>query len=345
MAEKFESSINAEMFDNIFRQAGMGGWETTKLDLFYGLDITGAGLPLEPIRDGNAYVFFTRPTMNMSTSNIAGLRKLHYLANQDPTSIGGAVRCTLMPYMYRSEQGSLAIPRSYLIDENNPFIPLLSNTIRTISGWPDKVADFYNSAEGLGKEVYSYADGNPEFYESFDLTVTFSNKRDDYVNALLTAWVYYQLAVSKNWAMALPEMRAKRRVDYQTRPYILIMDETNTFVQKVCCAGVAMWGASTEGSSFNIDKSNAMIMDTNDISVPLKCNGARYNDPIVIYNFNTLVEKFNPTLLTSYKKLSQDEHALFGFRAIPHIDVKDGHRLNWYVTQELYTYMKNKYKV
>lgn len=339
--------------DQIYRLTGFGGYGSTKLDFYYGLDITNSGLPVEPVRDVNAFVFFTRPTLNMSSNNFGLARKLEYLLSENTNSMANLIRCTLMPRYYRnlrtgtksSEINSLKIPQSSYVDELNPFIPMLTSRLTGISGWPTKMVDFFTSAEGLGKENWSYVDGHREYYGEYQLTTSFANTRNSPIEALITAWTYYSLAVSDGSMVALPEMRAKRRVDYQTRPYVLLMDETCTFVQKIACAGNATWMSSPEADSFNIDTTQVFNQGAAELSLSLKCHGVRYNDPIIVQNFNSLVLMYNPSLLDgdSYVKLIPDEYLQYNRRAIPFINIEDGYKLEWYMPSDRYEEISQAY--
>lgn len=343
---KNKESANKTL-DRVYRLTGAGGYGTSKLDLHRGIDINSTGFPIETPREVNGYVFFPRPTLNLTTSNLLPHRKLHYLLNPDGMSMGALIRNLLYPPKWRvmvnTKDGAAVSPlyeiqESPLCDNRQPFIPMLTNTLRSLTGWPDKVVDFFTSAEGLAQEVYAYADGHREFFGAYDLTAVFDNKRGSPVESLITAWCYYMLAVFDGSMYALPEMRAKRRVDYQTRPYVFIMDETGAYVQKVACAGVAAWRASTEGSSFNIDKTVPIITDNNEISMQLYCQGALYNDPLIIEQFNNLVLMYNPSINDgqTYVKLDPVEYDMFKSMAIPFVDIEDGYRLNWYVPSDDY---------
>ena len=89
---------------------------------------------LMPNLDHYGLTFFTRPDLNLATPNIRQSRMLTDLLTENQKSIPRAVRCLLDPSLQLRPRGAIECP---LVDANLPFIPILTNSLISCSGWPD----------------------------------------------------------------------------------------------------------------------------------------------------------------------------------------------------------------
>ena len=117
------------------------------------------------------------------------------LENPDKKSVHRFVRATLDPVLRQNYR------YSHFVDPNMAFIPLLTNQLVTLSGWPDNGVDPFTSSEGLRKEVYTMADGHAKHYGSFTLSAEFKNSINSPIAHLFWYWTQYQMLVHEGKMM------------------------------------------------------------------------------------------------------------------------------------------------
>lgn len=343
--------------DRAFATQGLGDISASTGNLFQGFNHRAGGHIAPSNLDSQGYVFFTKPDMNLSYDNVAAVRRLEYLGDQDTHSMGAAVRCLLSPHVKDNWGftasiddidffGTKRTARSEFVDDRSAFITPLSSLLVTLSGWPDIVVDAYTSDPGLRGEVVGWADGIVDYYGSFELTANFRNIDGDPITAIFQAWTEYTSRVATGHMDPYPSKIAENEIDYQSRIYRIVLDPTRTFVRKIVDA-CAVW---PNAAQLNLDynsESNFVESDEQ-ISIRLNAIGARYNDPRTIYNFNRTVQTFNSAMRdgvreSKMRKLRVAERNLFAF--LPSYPRINDHtfELEWWVTNETYQLRNSLY--
>ena len=324
----------SDTIDQLLRAGGKTEVTSAMTSLFRGINHRNQGNLVPANTDVSGLTFFTRPRLNLSYDNISVDRRFYPLLNQDTMSLQRAVRNLLDPIGGLSEARKTPI-----INNRNPFITILSNNLINLTGWPDVVVDAFTSNEGLNKEVYTMVDGYAKILGTFDLTATFKNIQGDPITLLFFAWTQYALLVQSGLMMPYPECIVENEIDYQTRIYRLVLDKSKRFVQKIAACGAAFPTANPFGSHFDFDATTPLNQANNEISIPFKCVGAEYNDPISIIEFNQTVKLFCPTMdedrrATSMVLLQPNELNLFNYEGYPYITGEN--ELQWWVEPEVY---------
>lgn len=302
-----EEDANRALINDIGRRNGLGSLNSTTQSMLRGINITGKGNAAPINQDHQGFVFFTRPHLNLSTPNLLGIRKLHFLLQdadgERANTIGHAIRTLLDPGFNRlwgvdpSEAGDVGFQPSNSIDNSFAFIPILSNNLLTLSGWPDEVVEYFDSPEGIAKEVYGHADMRAPFYGTFDLSASFDNTEGDLITTLLSVVREYMGNVKTGDMLPYPYYNVQNIIDYNTRIYRLVTNASKTRLQKIACTGASMFGSVPTGAAFNYDSSRVLSNDNANIGTSFKCYGAMYNDPMIIKMFNKTVSRFKPAML------------------------------------------------
>jgi hypothetical protein len=289
------------------RQSGMGDVYASMQNAFWGINHRGTGNPISANAEHTGLTFFTRPLLNLTYHNALADRRLHPYLTEDIVSIKRAIRAVLDPWsnigrglnvgdnLPQESQQKIDSP---LIDSNSPFITILSNTLMSLSGWPDVTVDTYTSTEGLMKEAWSMVDGVSKNYSTFDLTANFRNVAGDPITLLFHAWITYMTQVYAGQLVPYPEMILRNEIDYQTRIYRLTLDPTRMYVQKIMACGAAFPTANPLGAAANFNSERPVSEENSQISVNFRCMGAEYNDPVSILEFNRIVSIFDPLMRT-----------------------------------------------
>ena len=337
--------IDPNLSDLASRNAGLGASNSTTFSILNGINIQGGTLPLPHNTDTQGLIFFTRPCLNLTYNNVSDIRTMMYLTNTDKSSMGNAIRCMLNPPNIEGFAANGDSYRSNIINDKTPFIPLLSNTILSLSGWPDLVPYTYTSTAGIGSEQVSWVDGRSGICNTFDLTGSFANMEGDPITALFTTWVEYAQRVFEGSMSPFPINIVENRVDYQTRIYRLVLDRTKTFVQKISATGASFPIIAPIGAAMNFNAGTQFNDSNNQITIPFRCMGAMYNDPILVAEFNKIVQIYNSDMdddsrpsnmvkLEGEVKHNIPKKMIMNYKAYPRI--ADNMELEWWASKQDY---------
>ena len=296
-------------------------------------------------------MLFTRPDFNLTYDNIALCRLMTPLLTDNEYTLQRYIRAMLD--VKGSRNGGLPTP---LVNPYNPFIPLLTNNLLTVSGWPDIQPGTYNTTEGILKESQASIDGIYRTAGVFDLSMSFRNIEGDPITAMIAIWVLYATLIQYGELNPYPENIIENRYDYNTRITHLVMDPSRRFVTKIAVGHGAFPNNVPMGANFNFSGEQTYVQSTEQININFTVNGAEYNDPILIDEFNRIVAHFNPSLkitgFTADGKLDiANEFSMMnpeGYIQLRSDDLKAGNYSGitlihpttqetfWYVTQEEY---------
>lgn len=324
------------------RRSYTGDPDSAIFNMHYGPSHFGS-TDLVPInQDILAYVFITKPNCNMSKQNIVKVRQLQYLLDEDPNSQACAIKCLMSTYHYWDEARDGV--RSNAVNDHYPFIPFLSSSLESLSGWPDEVMEFFESEEGWAKEVMAYPDGKPESNSSFDLQFTFNSKEGDPHGAFFTAMYQYMGNVATGKIVPLPVSENEFEVDTMQNVYVVLTDRSKKYVQKIACLKLGgMWQGTNNGSYFNFEKGSTIQQGARQISIPMRCVGFMYNDPAIIERFNQTVANFHSGIRNlvylndpnRMVKINTSVKEFFQNRGYPLINPSTS-ELEWWIEKEVY---------
>lgn len=333
--------------DLVSRYSGHGALSQAAANALMGINHRGVGNPIPNNTDNHGLTFFTRPRMNLSYDNLAMDRKLTPLLTDDKRSYQRAIRCMLDPVGHHDVitganggQRTIREVKSDLIDPRSAFLPILSNNLLSLSGWPDPVVQFYDSKPGPHREVWSMVDDAINHYGAFDLQASFRNIAGDPITLLFSAWIRYASLVYQGILMPYPDSVLENEIDYNTRIYRLVLDPSRQYVQKIGACGAAFPVTSSLGRAFDFASDTPFVADSaTQISIPFRCNGAEYNDPILIKEFNDVVFMFNSDMGEARKskmvQLKKNELNIFNYYGYPYIHPRS-FELQWWVYKEDY---------
>ena len=315
-----------------------GSIERAGSNALYGINHQNLDGAIPENRDSYGFTFFTRPQLNLTGSNLRNVRKLYDYLTTEPLTIQRYVRCMLDPRLYYS---GITTP---LVDQQMAYIPVLGNMLKTMSGWPDIVLPTFTSKPGVRREEWSIGDGSIEIFEKFNLDCTFRNFKDEPISSLLVLWLSYMAYVFEGKMSPYITMIVENEIDYNTRIYRIVTDESKRFVKKIAATGASFPVNDPTGRMFDFNKSVKYNDQTRDINVRFECNGAMFNDPILVVEFNKTSAIFNPKIAaimkgehTSLEKIPEELKLAFNNRGYPYINPKTL-ELEWYVDTSSATY-------
>jgi hypothetical protein len=227
-----------------------------------------------------------------------------------------------------------------------PFIPLLSNTLTSLTGWPDLDIGHYVSREGIQKETFTLIDGVANIYSHFSLNATFRNIVSDPLGYMFWAWACYNSNAYQGEATPWMDSILDNETDYQTRIYRICFDPTRTYVQKMAYTGVAVPTVANVGAGFNFSQ-KPYNEELDDYQISFACDGAVYYDKRAFTNFNRHVQDFNIFMHDGKRekhmiKLKPGERKQFKFAGYPRINPENSEFEIW-VFRELYQAMNRRF--
>lgn len=342
-------------------RSGVGSLSTATHSMLRGISVIGKGNAAPINQDHQGFTFITRPAINLTSDNIRPIRRLQFMLKEGQDNnahLGNAIRTLLDPqrklaYGLKSDSkdktnSQYRFEKSPLVDDNSPFLSILSNNLISLTGWPDEVVEYFEYGQGLAKQVNGHIDTRPENYGAYDLTATFDNVEGDIITSLIGVMREYATRVKVGDMVPYPYYMYNRVVDYNTRIYRLVTNPTKTKLKKIACCGAAMFGSVPTGAAFNYDNQNTYAADNATTTTTFRCFGVRYNDPIIVRDFNDTVAMFNPAM-RGLPELDNNElirsggmvrvpnrHiALFDTRMYPRINTKT-YDIEWWIAAEIY---------
>lgn len=344
------SSILNMSLDDLYTSLNIGSIERANANNLYGLNHRAIPTVVPSNKDRYGLTFFVRPQLNMTPDNIRNIRIFYSLLNDKEFSIQRYVRAMLDPRLMEGVTiGTTKYPKVNcgLVDNANAFIPVLTNNLLSISGWPDLTLATFNSQPGMYKEVYSQVDSMARNFESFDIDATFRNVRNDPIIMLFYIWCHYQSYVFEGKLMPYFDFLLENEIDYNTRIYRLVLDNTFTHVTKIAATGAAFPISINLSSFFDYNSEKPFNDQSKEITVRFRCMGAEYLDDVLIYEFNESVCIFNSSMRDSQRdsvmvKINPSILTLFNNRGYPRINYNT-YELEWYVPKDMYNSYTKKF--
>lgn len=326
----FKTSIN-----DVFKTTQLGSLESAISTAMYGINHRFRNIMLPSNQDASGLTLFTRLDMNMGLANLRQERLMSALTTPVASSYARMFRLLFDPSLGDSQ---LSCP---LIDQKSAFMPLLTNTLLSCTGWPDYKLDVYESKRGMYKEQWAMPDDNFRIFSTFDVTCTFKNIPGDPVSAFFYYWLIYMSNVHEG--IMIPKLHSMilNEKDYETRIWRIILDKNRRNINKIATTGGGAFPTAISiGQGIDFDVNKPITAANDQVTVQFKSQGFCYNDPILLFELNDLVTTFNPDMDDAYRKTNMvriPESMLdyFNNTGYPRIDVDNGY-LDWYIETNVY---------
>lgn len=322
-------------------------------------------------RDVYGLTFFTRPQLNLMGNNIRRNRKFYPLLNTNPVSVHRYVRGMLDPRLgqmlnweFKNEDAlTEEVFRKYgntwgdwakelaamtfrqnitdcpLVDPHLGFIPILTNNLLSLTGWPDISMESYTSEQGHRREQWIMVDSPYEYLEAFDLTAAFRNTRDEPILLMFQIWELYMSQVFEGMVMPYLDFVTNNEIDYNTRIYRFVLDETKTFIKKCAACGAAFPTSVPTGKMFDFSDEATYNLSNKEIDITFKCVGADYNDYVTLNEFNYVSAIFSPDMRAMMRgeehnlvKIPRGLLTLLNHRGYPYVNMYTL-ELEWWISR------------
>lgn len=263
--------------------------DTSLGDTLYGFNSDFGKRYLHPSRNNRGLVFFVRPQLNLTDENIKFSRMLYGNLASQGHSISNFVRQTLDPRLAQTAAVEV-------INNKQAFIPLLTNTLTSLTGFPDVELPTSSSSPGLLNEVYTLPDGAVDLYGPVEISGSFSNTTGEPVMNLIHTWVIATSLMIQGKIRPYADFIAEHERCFDTRIFRLVLDQTGRFVRRIAATGPGFCDSVGVGAGFNYNALSHFIEGDEVHSFRFKMAGIEYKDPILVYEFNEIGIIFQPLL-------------------------------------------------
>ena len=286
---KIESDVFRRMLDLASRSSGLGSYFNRIQTQMVALDRYNRGL-MAPHQEVSGPIFITRPRLALTSANLRNSDVLRYLDTSDNTSAANMIRRILDPeYSRRNRTGSM-------IDDNNPFIVPLCNSVISLGGLPDRVNQEYTSQGGLWGENLTTVKGSDDLRGTYNLNLGINEPQGAPVYALLSAMIEFERLVTDGEIFAYKDDIDRREICYTCSIYHFNLDNTHRRITKwVKCTGCFPLSLP-DGAMLSVNPGERYVEAASKYSVPWICNRVEYNRPGPLMDFRALMLTFCPSL-------------------------------------------------
>ena len=279
----FDSSI-----DQIMESLPIGSVTKAISNNLYGVNFRQTGGAVPKSKDGNGFTLFTRPQLNLSDINLTNYRGFYNLLTDNAASYQRYTRMMLDPRLEVNDR-----LKSPLVDNLSAFIPILTNNIVSVSGWPDLSVPTYTSPSGLYGQEHSFVDGVTNHYEAFDIDVTFRNTKGNPLIYLFYIWIKYESLVFEGILSPYLDMIIENEIDYNTRIYRIVLDQQKRYVTFIAATGASFPVNVPTGNIFDYNIDTPFNTKNSEINIRFRSLGFTAFEDIVKLEFNKTSAIFN----------------------------------------------------
>ena len=323
------------MMDRVSLAAGRGSASQSYRDQISGINMLNIHPTTPMSKERAGLTFFTRPKLNLSDANLRAWPQFYdIIADQTQMSLLSIIRSLLDPVGCWNADKS-----SPLIDNFSPFIPWLTNSMISQSGWPETLVGTYTSAEGNHHEAYTIIDDTIKNLRVWSLNSSHRNMPGNFIGMLLYIWVAAASLTFEGDMVPYPDSIRNRRRNYNSRIYRFSTDDKMQYIEEWWSTIVFPYMAPTAvNANYSID--NPFNTENQPVSVSWQCSACETYDPRVLADFNRVSIYFNPYLHPSVrdkymKKVDIDQWPRFNYKCYMLINV-DTKEIERYVSLDVY---------
>lgn len=315
-----------KMMDKINLSSGRGSYSQSFYDQLSGINMLNVPSSLPDVRQRGGLTFWTRPKLNLNDANLRAWPPFYeMISDVDQMSYLSMVRSLLDPVgCWNPDRLTGALKLSPLIDNRSPFIPWLSNSLLSQSGWPEIMAGTFTSSEGNHHEAYTILDDTIKNYRVWDLSSSHKNPEGNLIGILLYVWVVAASLTFEGDMVPYPDSIMNRRRNYTSRIYRFSTDDKMHRIEEWWSTIVYPYMAPTAvNANYSVD--SPFNYENKQVSLSWKATGCETYDPRVLNDFNRISVYFNPlfhprTREKHFRKVDKDNWPRFNYKCYLWID-------------------------
>lgn len=279
------------LMDRISLTAGRGSVSQSYYDQLSGINMLNIHPTIPMAKERSGLTFWTRPKLNLNDANLRAWPQLYdMIADKTRMSLLSVVRALLDPV--GCWEGDRNSP---LIDNFSPFIPWLSNSLISQSGWPETLVGTFTSPEGNHHEAYTMIDDTIKNYRVWALNCSNRNMPGNFIGMLLYTWVAAASLQFEGDMIPYPDSIRGRRRNYHSRVFRFSTDEKMQRIEEWWSTIVYPYMAPTSVNA-NSSIDNPYNLENQQVSISWQATGCDTYNPQVLTDFNRISIYFNPYL-------------------------------------------------
>lgn len=330
----------AQITDRVSLAAGRGRASQSYFDQLSGVNLLSTPPTSEMTKEKSGFTFWTRPKLNLSDANLRAWPQFYdIIADQEQMSLLSVARSLLDPVGCWNPDINGVKKVSPLIDNFSPFIPWLSNSLISMSGWSETLAGTFTSTEGNHHEAYTMIDDTIKNYRVWSANSSHRNMPGNFIGMLLYIWVATACLQYEGDMVPYPDSIRARRRNYLSRIYRFSTDDRMRYVEEWWSTIVYPYMAPTAvNANFSVD--NPFNIENQQVSVGWQCSGLETYDPRILVDFNRISIYFNPYLHPAVRdkymvKVDEADWPRFNYKCYLLINV-DTKEIERYVSRQIY---------
>lgn len=322
----------SDLLDDAFTQNGGASWTGPLGNILRGIKFLGPGVQLAPVADDViGLVFANRPLLNLSDENVKRSPRFSAFYRAGAGSLAGYVRGLL------DTRSANKYPHP-AVDNLNPWLPVVTNLVKTSDGFPDLDLEMATSQPGIRGEVYQWPTGILEENGKISINQTFYNPKPGIIPFLFETWESYipEVRLGDNGMEPYPEALFGDWWDFDTRIYHFIMNKDLSHIENMFMTIQSVPTTYPMGAlaAINNGETSRRGQGQDEISITFSSIGARFNTFEISDSFNGCTLFFNPKMgdkqrASNYKKLKPSEYLANQYRAYPWINTSTM-QLEWW---------------
>jgi len=286
-----------------------------------------------PALTDNGYVFFGRPKLNLQSSSVKQDRIMASLNTLASSSLAFAIRCYLDPIFAKRSDITKIAENSLLYSSKVPYIPILTNSLETLSGWSDPTMEVDTTEGGFHSENITIAKGHDDLNKTITLSAVFNETMGFPITNLFMLWFRWIHLSTRGVIQPYNKYIEEYKISYSCPIYRFRLDTSGRYIS-FWAKGTGCFPTTYPMSSimeFNRAESRKLHDKCN---VSMTVNFSEYMDIIILKEFNTWIKRACKDI-ESYVPLSPNELLTYQPYAIPYISNEYGEKeLQWRVPKE-----------
>lgn len=309
--------------EQAFVYAGAGSGNRLYQEALTEFDRFGVNIAL-PNHETSGITFITRPEINLDTSSVRQDNILATLDDKGPDTIAFHLRCMLDARLAKEPKSILRTnaDKSRIINNDSPFINMLTNSFVSIQGAPDYILDTETSEGGFFGEDQTLALGSNRGNATSEVSISFKEIHGGIIRALFYYWVRWMDMSQLGTVVPYPYYIAARKLSYTCSIYRFILDPSKRTITAWAKYTGCFPKLGMSGAIFNVGEAEHYLSSAMTVTIPFTVNHVEYMNPLIFRDFNKLMRKFAGDY-TSTKVLVPPE-AEYNFKGLPYIDEYGG---------------------
>lgn len=279
----------AKSMDKIFKNSGFGGTDNQMINWLKDIDRHQLNI-LPPNYETSDATFMTRPKLPMNSMSLRHDPFLKMFDTDYPDSIAFYIKCLLDNNWVRSNPGLAT--QCPMFNFQSPWLPLISNGLLSISGFPDPILETKTTEGGYHQEDQTYVKGGLGLHRSVTLNLNFKDVQRGPIMKLFEVWCEIMAQLRDGRMMSYLKYINQNTIPYSVSLYSFNLDPTKEYITNWVKATTCFPLTYPMGAVMNKAEHNRHITSAGQFTIPFMCNYVSYNKLTHLVAFNTLAERY-----------------------------------------------------